>query len=207
MTNDKPVASANVGAAQPSIAISSPLSNESSAEILARLNKIFSVTSSHAQEIAREKLVLPLDATNSLVPCDGGIAWRVVYKKENKEVWVAKNSGVVYSPPINISNNIDYVSRVPPSSVNETEAIEIAKIHFLEYSKNNLSSDDSVIVGLFASVCDLGESWRIYFLSDELAKIRQPGDIKTLPNDHQPDYVIEKSTGKITYFNYYYLKR
>lgn len=175
---------------------------QESPEILARLNRIFPIKGTTALEVAKEKLKISQEEAKSLILCDGGIAWRVVSLTENKEVWVAKSSGEVFAPPFSISKNVDDLTRGQQSPADKREAIEIAKKHFIDYGRKKFNSDESVILGTFASVCDLNQYWRIYFLSDELRKIEKPSDIKNLPNDHPPDYIVDKQSGEIIYFNF-----
>ncbi len=177
--------------------------DEKKLQILAKLNKIFPIKVNKAIMLAQKKLNLKNNESKSLIPCDAGLSWRVIYLKEMKDVWIAKDNGEIYSEPIVLEKNVfEPISEVT-KAISQQDAIEIAKKHFIKYGKETFNSDETILYGNFPSVCDLGDYWRIYFISEDLDTIEKPNDIAKLSNSHPPDYLIDKQTGEIIFCNYF----
>ncbi len=170
-------------------------------DILKRLNEIFVTKPQLAIEIAGKKLNVLPENTESLTPCDGGLSWRIVDIKKMRELWAFKDDGKTYTDPISISRNVFQPVPDKKKIVNQEEAYEIAKLHFIEYGREKFNSDENIVQEYFPSVCDLNDYWRVYFLSYRLEKVKKASDIKNLGNDHPPDYLIDKKTGEIIYFS------
>lgn len=170
-----------------------------SAKILARLDRIFAIKPEMALEIGRKRLNVSPENAKSLTLCNGGISWRVIDPEKRKEVWIAKDRGTVYSPPRDLRRNVFDEPKGGP--VNQVDAFEIAKKHFIAYGRRTFNSDETILSGELPSVCDLIDSWRVYFFNVGLGDLKTPQDIANLSNDHPPDYIIDKQTGEITYFS------
>jgi len=170
-------------------------------ELLARLSLLLSANPKQALEIGAAELGLSPDKTPSLLLCDRGLSWRVISLDTHEEVSVSKGKDQVAFPRISIRRNV-FEANPGAGSVSRREAVEIAKHHFIEYGRNKFNSDESIMVGYFPSICDLGSQWRVYFLSEELEGITQISDIVNLSNNHPPDYIIDKNNGQIIYFNF-----
>ena len=164
---------------------------------------VFPITLSQAVDIARAKLKLD-SATNGLVGCDGGLFWEVVYVKDQQEVTVSKTDGKVYRVH-SVSQNVFDEGKVSKNSglpVTAQMAADIATMHFIEYGHEKFNSDEDILDNYFASVCDLGNAWRVLFILNDIRNIRTRKDISKLPYHSPPDYVIDKKHGGIIYFSH-----
>ncbi len=175
---------------------------DKSKEILEKLNKIFSASPEVALSIVKKEINLSANDNNSLIVCDDGLSWRVIYTNERKEFYVSKISNKVILPVIKLENNISELAGSEDIIVSAAKAFDISKKHFIGFSKNKYNATPDIVSGYFPSVCDLGDSWRVYFVPYELNNIRASVDVKKLSNDHPPDYIVDKKTGNIIYFNF-----
>lgn len=161
------------------------------------------------QAIVAVARFLNLDATKQtrLIACDAGFTFSIVYLDAKTDVFVSKSGGqVLVTRPILPNVPIDEQIVGGYADAREPEnAVRIAREHFRNYAVRVYNTEGDEISQHVGEPCDLGNEWRVFFVPEELKKIRNRSDIARLPrpNDHPPDYIIDKSTGRILYFSDY----
>lgn len=176
---------------------------EDGLQILGQFNKILTVNTAIAIEKARSILGVAPQTLDSLVLCDAGLTWRVIDKDNLKEIRIDKVTGHLNSTPLSLRENMSVV--VNPAPIGKIDAFKIVKAHYDSYGQQ--FGDVHASDGYFPSICDLNDYWRIYFVSYELKTVNNRNDIAKLANNHAPDYLVEKATGRITYFSGYTKRR
>lgn len=171
-------------------------------DVLSKLNKIFPVTSQKAVKIAKQSFGKTDEKTSNFIVCDNGLIWAVIDLDEKKEISVSKSSGDTLLEPVNLAKNVFEPQPEKQFRVNQQQAVEIAKNHFIEYAREKLGAGENVLNNYFPSVCDLGDTWKIFFIIKDLENINTIADRARLPNHSPPDYIIDKRTGEIIYFNF-----
>lgn len=172
-------------------------------DILAKLNRLFSVKSEDAIKFVQDKQKLTDKDAKSLIPCDNGEFWRVINPKTNQEFTIYKGSTQAPGTVTFLKRNVFESITERNASIDQQDAITLAKKHFIEYGKDKFNSDGHILDMYFPSVCDVGDYWRVMFLLYEYENLERTSDIAKLPNAHPPDYLIDKKNGEIIYFNYF----
>lgn len=168
-------------------------------------SELFQISVEDATNTARKYLNVSKNEPSPFVVCDAGLYFRVVYTAENKEVEISRSDGRVLGER-SLMRNVSAEKEVPkrlPAPVDGTEAIYLSKRHFIDFARETLGTDDTALNNYFATSCDLGQSWRVSFILNDIRNIKTKEDISKLPNHSPPDYVVDKQTGEITYFNYW----
>jgi len=123
----------------------------------------------------------------TVVPCEGLVLWRIIYDGGGPEYVIDKRSGKIIK-----------VEHLPQGSssggrkLNQEEAIEIAK-----RDARAKYGDREDVDKYDVRACEEAKAWRIVFDFRPPAGTRY--DQLILPNGSMPQYVIDKTSGKILY--------
>lgn len=182
----------------------SDVSYTSRPEVLERSERVFPVKADEALKIAKEYLKLVDEPDSHFVTCPTDVFWRFIYVVEKKEVTISRDHGEVYKPVrvLRSDKEEELNEKIENRPALEAkEAAEIAKRSFIEYARIPLGTGEEVLDFRFPVVCDMGEEWRIFYLLD-LDKLRKEIGGRGRPNHLPINFVIEKKTGRIKYFNF-----
>ncbi len=163
---------------------------------------IFPVAPSQAIAVARKYWATSVNDAN-LVACKDGLVWLVINRENLAEISISRSSGIPLTTTV-LSQNIFEESSLLTTDelpVSAETAIRIAKDHFIKYGREKFNSGDDILSGFSGSSCDLGIYWRVVFAVDKISKMKSLAEISHLPNASPPDYLLEKSTGRIVYFS------
>ena len=182
----------------------SNVSYTSRPEVLERLERVFPIKAEEALKIAKKSLKLIDEPDSHFVTCPDGMLWRIIYEIEKKEVTISRSNGRVYKPVRVLRSDKEEelnenIKNRP--ALEAKEAAEIAKRRFIEYAKIPLGTGEEALDFHFPVACDMGKEWRVFYLLD-LDKLRKETGGRGIPNHLPINFVIEKRTGWIKYFNF-----
>ncbi len=164
-------------------------------------------TEAQARVKAAEMLKVDETEREELAVCDAGLHFRVVHIPSFKEVVLSRIDGHVLGVTSLKQDSAAHILHTDKQNVTtESLAIKIARDVFIPYSTELLGTGDEVLDNYYGVACDLGDAWRVSFVLNEERKLRSPDDISKLPNNSPPNFVIEKSSGDVSYFNYLDIK-
>jgi hypothetical protein len=164
---------------------------------------LFSISPAQAVTAARPYLLAESENNTSITVCDAGLYYRVINIPLRKEVSVSRIDGKVL-------DKRTLVSDIPPVEtlldkalpLSEEDAIAIAREQFVAYAREKLGANENVLDHYHGSACDTLDSWRVSFILDEIRSLKSVEDVARLPNFTAPDFLIDKASGRIQYFNY-----
>ncbi len=130
----------------------------------------------------------------NVVACGRARLWVIIFDRGGPEYYIDRMSGaILYAQtlPINVKAES---SEAHSHGINEAQAVEIARRHFISVLLSD--GDEKEHVNEYDAVpCEMSNAWRVFF------EYRAPPNqnYATLPNTNPPNYVIDKTTGKIIF--------
>lgn len=164
--------------------------------------RVFPLTKEKALRIANDHWMKEGAEVGQMIVCNAGLLTRVISVPSMDELVIDRKEGVIYQSHKLVCRYCGVFETADNGDIDTPDkAVDLSVQVFQRYFKETVGGDVDLAGGYFAAVCDLGNAWRIDFYLKEINSLTQSGQIGRLPNHNPPDFVIEKGTGRVLYFN------
>ncbi|HMS10016.1 MAG TPA: hypothetical protein PKE66_11065 [Pyrinomonadaceae bacterium] len=164
--------------------------------------RIFPITKEKAFRIANDHWMKEGVEVRRMIVCNTGLSTRVISVPSMNELVLSRITGEIYRSHKLASDNREVLEPAHNGDIDTpNKAVDLATHKFQRYFEETVGGNVRLADANFAVVCDLGSAWRIDYYPKELNGLTGSDEIGRLPNHHLPDFVIEKSTGRVLYFS------